>query len=188
MALHRNNGISGVRNITRAVLLTALLITGNSGQQARSAQTSEYQIKAAFLLNFAKFIEWSATPALENERSFAICILGEDPFGKALEDTVAGERIESRRVTIRKISAPNAGSCQILYVSATHPQIPSLPAAVGTGVLIVGEGETFAREGGMIAFIIENRRVRFDINQRAAQRAGLKVSSRLLAVARSVAQ
>jgi hypothetical protein len=149
---------------------------------------SEYQIKAAFLLNFTKFIEW---PASEGAGSpFSICVMGDDPFGPVLDQLVEGETVGGRKIAVRRIRAEgNAdaqGSCAILYVSKQEQSVQTVLAGVGQGVLTVGEGDSFLDGGGMIAFILENRRVRFNIDQGAAQKAGLKLSSRLLGVARSV--
>ena len=147
----------------------------------------EYQVKAAFLLNFTKFIEWPPT-AFENSGSpFTICILGEDPFGRALDDVVTGEAVGGRRLVVRRIDRnPAPGACQVVFIGADVRDISKILDSLTPGVLTVGEGSNFAREGGIIGFVIENRRVRFDINSSAADRAGLKFSSRLLNVARSV--
>lgn len=147
----------------------------------------EYQVKAVFLLNFTKFIEWPAAAFERPESPVTICILGEDPFGAALSQVVSGEVVNGRKVAVQRIKhVPAPKSCQVLFVGRPEgPAGKSLPD-LGPGVLTVGEGESFEREGGMIAFIIENRRVRFDVNQAAAGRAGLKISSKLLSVAREV--
>jgi hypothetical protein len=143
----------------------------------------EYQVKAVFLLNFTKFIEWPAEAFEQPESPVTICILGEDPFGAAINQTVSGEVVNGRKIAVQRIKhLPAPKSCQVLFLG---PAVKSLPD-LGPGVLTVGEGESFEREGGMIAFIIENRRVRFDVNQAAAERAGLKISSKLLSVARDV--
>jgi hypothetical protein len=155
------------------------------------AQTSlEYQVKAAFLLNFAKFVDWPPT-AFENADSpIAICILGKDPFGRAIDDLVQGEAVNGRKLTVRRINqAPAAHTCQIVFTQLfTQPgkEAAEILSGLGPGVLTVGDGESFIRSGGIIAFLVENRHVRFDIDQKAAESADLKLSSKLLAVARSV--
>jgi hypothetical protein len=151
------------------------------------AQTPlEYQVKAAFLLNFAKFVDWP-TSAFENADSpIAICILGKDPFGRAIDDLVQGEAVNGRKLMVRRINqAPAAHTCQIVFTQSGK-EAAGILSGLGPGVLTVGDGESFIHEGGIIAFLIENRHVRFDIDQKAAEVADLKLSSKLLAVARSV--
>ncbi|HWF10206.1 MAG TPA: YfiR family protein [Bryobacteraceae bacterium] len=144
----------------------------------------EYQVKAAFLLNFTRFVDW---PPTENgDATVSICVLGDDPFGETLDQVVAGESRQGHKLAVRRIRRPVPPSCQVLYVSRTERDLPALFASLPSGVLTVGEGESFLRDGGMIAFVIENRRVRFDVNQATAMKAGLRISSRLLNVARSV--
>lgn len=152
-----------------------------------SPQPLEYQVKAAFLLNFPKFVQWP-TAAFEDASSpIAICILGNDPFGATLDRLVEGETVNGRKLVVRRIHhAPAPGSCQVLFIGRSEPDASKVLAGVGPGVLTVGEGEDFLDQGGIVAFVIENRRVRFDINQAAAARASLVLSSRLLNVARSV--
>ena len=152
------------------------------------AQTPlEYEVKAAFLLNFTKFIEWPQGVFAASDSPFTICILGKDPFGQALDQIVAGESVNGRKLEVRRIGqAPEPQACQVVFVASGEKEVRRTLSGLRNGVLTVGEGENFMREGGMIAFVIENRRVRFDIDQSAAERAGLRLSSKLLSVARSV--
>lgn len=153
----------------------------------RAADIVEYQVKAAFLLNFTKFAEWPAEAFEAADSPIAICILGEDPFGNSLDQIAAGEAVNGRRIVIRRvIQPPPAKSCHVLFVPATERYAPALPVTAVPGVLTVGEGESFVRDGGVIAFILENRRVRFGINESAATAAGIKLSSKLLNIARFV--
>lgn len=142
-------------------------------------QASEYDIKAAFLLNFARFVEWPGASTLP----FPICIVGDDPFGTALDQLVEGETVQGRRIIVRR-AARVAESCLVVF--ARPKDTARAIAEAGPGVLTVGEGDRFVRDGGMIAFVVENRRVRFDINQKAVAAAGLQISSKLLNVARAV--
>lgn len=155
--------------------------------QASAQQPLEYQVKAAFLLNFTKFIEWPPTAFSKPDAPLALCILGEDPFGSALDHMVAGEVVDGRRLSVERIKqVPAPQSCQVLYVGSPEKETPKILSDVGPGVLTVGEGAGFLRSGGMIAFVIDGRRVRFDIHQSKAENAGLALSSKLLSVARSV--
>ncbi|HXM44851.1 MAG TPA: YfiR family protein [Bryobacteraceae bacterium] len=150
-------------------------------------EPTEYQVKAAFLLNFTKFIEWPAAAFAASDSPIAICVLGDDPFGSALDQIVAGEVVNGRKVAAQRLKrAPPPKSCQLLFVGGPEKEVSKILPGLGPGVLTIGEGETFVRAGGMVAFVMENRRVRFEINQTAAENAGIKLSSRLLNVAKSV--
>ena len=148
----------------------------------------EYEVKAAFLFNFAKFVEWP--PESFNDRdSLAICIFGEDPFGGSLESTVAGEKIGGRQLRVRQVERPGElRSCQIAFIGRSERErVPEVLAALrGANVLTVGEPDRFAEQGGMVRFFLEANRVRFEINLDAVERTRLQVSSKLLRVARVV--
>jgi hypothetical protein len=154
---------------------------------AAAQQPSASAVKAAFLLNFTKFVTWPAS-AFENAQSpLAICLLGEDPFGRALDELVEGETVDGRRLMVRRIDhAPEPKACQVLYVNGQPGVLGEILGSLPAGVLTVGDEQGFLRDGGIIAFVIDHRHVRFDINQRAAARASLTLSARLLNVARSV--
>lgn len=150
-------------------------------------QTPEYAVKAAFLLNFTKFIEWPAAAFESSGSPLCMCILGDDPFGSVLDQLVQDESVNGRKLVVQRIRRqPRPKSCQVLFISKLEKDIPEILAGLESGVLTVSDRDGFLREGGMIAFVIENRHVRFDINQRAAVSARLALSARLLSVARSV--
>lgn len=152
---------------------------------ARAAE--EYEVKAAFLLNFTKFVTWPPVAFAGADSPLAICVLGDDPFGSALNEMVKGEAVNGHAVTVQRIRrAPESKACQVLYLAASEREVGKVLADLGPGILTVGEGDKFLREGGVIAFIIEDRRVRFDISQNAAAKAMLLLSSRLMMVARTV--
>jgi len=149
----------------------------------------EYDVKAAFLLNFTKFIEWPPSAFAGPQSPFEICVLGQDPFGRALDEVLQGETVNGRPLVSRRITQPpTAKNCQLLFVDAALKDLDQILAALPHGILTVGEGDSFLKDGGMIAFILDNRRVRFDINQTAADHAGIKLSAKLLTVARSIAR
>jgi len=170
-----------------AVQVALVLIPLSNPLPSWAADESlEYQVKAAFLLNFTKFIEWPPAAFEAPASPLAICVLGEDPFGPALDQLVNGEMVSGHRVLTRRIKAgPAPKSCQILFISRSGKDVSKILASLGPGVLTVGEGESFVREGGMITFVIDGRHVRFRANQAAAESAGLKLSSKLLNVAMS---
>jgi hypothetical protein len=145
----------------------------------------EYQVKAAFLLNFTRFVEWPPDSFASADSPVTICIQGKDRFGRTLDQIVEGETAGPRRVAVERVRRP-AADCQVLFISDDDRNISAALSGSARGVLTVGEGEEFVRQGGIIAFVIENRRVRFEINQGAAAKAGIKISSRLLGIAKTV--
>ena len=148
---------------------------------------SEYSVKAAFLLNFIKFIDWPAESFERPDSPLAICILGVDPFGRTLDTMIEGESVNGHKLTVQRIQdTPARGSCQVLFFSASEKPRSRALKDLGPGILSVGEAEGFLADGGILNFAIENRRVRFDVSIPAADRARLKLSSKLLSVARSV--
>ena len=173
----------------RKAILTVLLAAGICGVLLRADDQPrlEYRVKAAFLLNFTKFVEWPAE-AFENSRSpFRICLFGNDPFGGVIDQMVKGEGLNGRPLVVSRISRmPEPKACQVLFVNRVSTDDMKALAPLRPGVLTVGEGHEFVRDGGVIAFVVENRRVRFDISQRAATSEMLTISSHLLSVARSV--
>lgn len=146
----------------------------------------EYQVKAAFLLNFTKFIEWPPLEPADAAPSTSICIVGDDPFGRVLDQMVAGETLQGRKLTVERVMRPVPSSCRVVFVSRSEKDVPGFLASLPSGVLTVGDDPAFLRQGGMIAFVVDRRRVRFDINQAAALKSAVRISSRLLSVARLV--
>ena len=153
--------------------------------RAAPQQTStEYQVKAAFLFNFAKFVEWPPQVFPRRDAPFTICIAG-DPFEGALDKTVEGESLDGRPLLVRRVAAvEEIRGCQILYIAPdARRSAELLSAAANAPILTVGETEDFINDGGIVRFIQETHRVHFQINPEAAERASLKVSSRLLRLA-----
>jgi len=178
--------------MTLSTALMAALCAGAScatGAFAQSREASEYQIKAAFLYNFARFVLWPADPARNLNDPFTICIVGRDPFGTALDEVVQGKTISGHRLVIRRWKPEqNWKGCQIAFISSSEGKdLPTiLQSLKQTSVLTVGETEGFAQLGGMINFVIEQEGVHFEVNVEAAERAGLKISSKLLNLAKIV--
>lgn len=167
----------------RRILFTIVL----SASAACAGPASEYQVKAAFLLNFTRFVEWPPSAFPEEGAALTVCVLGDDPFGNALDQVMEGESAGGRKLAVRRIQEPpSQRACQVLFVAHTEKSTARILTEAGPGVLTVGENDAFLREGGMIAFVVDGRHVRFDINHRAAARASVALSSRLLSVARTV--
>ncbi len=155
---------------------------------AQEAPT-EYQVKAAFLFNFVKFIEWPEESFRENGGRIRLCVLGEDPFGPELERIVAGKSVNGRTLEVVRVNqAERASHCHVLFVGATQTGAlrKTMAELRREPVLTVGESPEFIRQGGAIRLFLLDNRVRFDINLEAAEQAGLKISSKLLALAQSV--
>jgi len=155
--------------------------------QAQQPKPKEYEVKAAYLYNFGRFVRWPVTAA--QDKSFPICVLGQDPFGPTLDSTLAGEALDGKPVVVRRISrAQDVGDCRILFISSAEEshlkQI--LVALEKTDVLTVSDMPDFSRQGGMIQFVLEAGKVRFEINLASAEAAKLIVSADLLKVAATV--
>ena len=149
----------------------------------------EYQVKAGFLINFAKFVEWPPEVMKDPTVSLTFCIAGSDPFHGELDRIVQGKKISSHPLEIVHLSRDRtARSCHILFISfAEKKRIPQILAELASlPILTVGESDGFLQQGGMIDLIVIDERVKFDVNLETATKAGLKVSSRLLNLARSI--
>lgn len=156
---------------------------------AQQQKPSEYQVKATYLYNFGRFIKWpDSVPAGKND-SFSVCVLGQDPFGSILDSTLAGESLDGRPVVLHRFSKPqDATDCRILFISSNEEKHLNeiLGALDESGILTVSDMHDFTRRGGMIQFVLEGDRVRFEINLVNAENAKLTLSSELLKVAASV--
>ncbi|MGA9884988.1 MAG: YfiR family protein [Candidatus Acidiferrales bacterium] len=162
-----------------------MLISGSRSYGQEPGPT-EYQLKAAFLFNFAKFVEWPPSSFTSLQEPFSICILGTDPFGPVIDETLRGQMIEGRAVTVLRVQeAAQLRHCQVAFISASNKDTLAqiLQTVRGANVLLVGETPGFAAAGGAIQFQMQENRVRFSINPEAAERAGLHVSSKLLSLA-----
>jgi hypothetical protein len=170
-------------------LAVLMLFAGSLRLCAQANPPSEYQLKAAFLFNFAKFIDWPATSPASPQSPFLICVLGQDPFGSVLDDTLKGKVIGARPLVLHRLrDKAEAGLCQIVFVSSSESAhlAEILGSLQRANVLLVGDTNGFAALGGTIEFTLDNNQVRFTINTDASARSGLKFSSKLLALAKIV--
>lgn len=150
---------------------------------------SEYQVKAAFLFNFSKFTEWPAGAFRSAQQSINICLIGEDVFGKAVDETVKGQSVGGRAFAVRRLAQiPRDDSCQIAFLGGMdRSRAEQLLAPVKSlPILTVVDHEDGGDPGAMISFVVEDNKVRFTVNLDAAERAGLKISSKLLKLAKTV--
>jgi hypothetical protein len=177
------NSIGGFGLALRLGMLIALLVA------ARGQVIDEYQVKAAFVYNFAKFVEWPAHSFTGPSAPIVICILGDDPFGSLLDIPVNGKLVEGRPLVVRRMSdVRHVKACQILFISSSErKRLASILAEVKLcGILTVGDMAGFAAEGGVITLQLEDGRVRFQVNMDAAEQQGLRISSKLLSLAQIV--
>jgi hypothetical protein len=176
----------GLRNFAVRLAVVALASGVHAG--AQESVTDEYQVKAAFLYNFAKFVEWpSGTPG--SSGPIAICVLGQNPFGRMLEDTVSGKTVDGKTFVVRRVSEVKAAAlCQILFVSSSERM--HFGAILGelrlSHVLTVGETEGFIEEGGIVNLKLDSGKIQIQININAAEQAGVRISSKLLSLAQIV--
>jgi len=148
------------------------------------AQTGpgEYDVKAVYLYNFVRLVDW---PVAAANAPIRICVAGSHPIADKLAEIVRGETVEGQPLVVRTISQPDAG-CEVLFVPRRTGENEYLRTVEGKPVLTVGESPDFIQQGGMVNFFLEGKRVRFEINPAAATRANLRISSRLLQLARLV--
>ena len=166
------------------VAIAGLLLTIAAPAQMRE----EYQVKAAFIYNFARFIEWPSDAFRDPKDPIMTCVLGHDPFGHWLPDTIEGHSVERHPLVIRRISKPSdATACQILFVAASEPRRTwsAIAESSRPGTLTIGESVE-ASDCAVINFVLEQDRVRFGINIQAAELEKLRISSRLLDLAKTV--
>ena len=175
------------RRFVNECLLLFLILTV-SGTSVRALQSNEYQIKAGFLLNFVRFVEWPAEAFSDDNGLIVIGVIGDDPFGSALDEIVSGKSINGHGVAVRRLKwGQDLKACHLLFVSTSErKRVAQLFEAIkGASVLTVGEMAQFNQQGGIINFVMEANKVRFEINVAMADRARLKISSKLLALART---
>lgn len=156
---------------------------------ALRGQIDEYYVKARFLCNFARYVEWPSESFKAANEPIAICILGHDPFGGALDQAVDGKLVDGRPFLVRPVSGISPDfHCHILFVpSSEGKRFRSMAGRLeGSAILTVGEIRGFPADGGVINFRLEDGRVRFEINLEAAERRHLRISSRLLSLAQVV--
>lgn len=169
--------------MTRRFLAGLLLVAAAPSLTAAQEVSKEYRVKAAFLYNFVKYVEW---PAHAATGPIVICVAGRNPFGNLLADTVRGETVAGRTLDARVILEPDAG-CHVMFVPSGANAAVYLRSTRGTPTLTVGEASDFIEQGGLVRFYFDGGTVRFEINRETADRSGLRISSRLLQLARIVA-
>jgi hypothetical protein len=166
----------------RRAILTAVAVALLAHPPAcRAGEGLEYQVKAAFLFNFLKFVDWPPAPG---DSPWVIGILGRDPFAGVLEDTVRGKMVSGRRVEVRRYArAAEVKDCNILFIGRADSERMATP--VQPGLLTVGESPGFLKSGGIVNFYLDDNHVHVEIRPEVAHAAGLRVSSQLLKLGRA---
>lgn len=174
---------AGRRFVRRAFTLLTLAAVPAYTQ---APAVDEYQVKAAFLFNFAKFVEWPPQAFKSPDDPVGICVFGPNPFGSTLGDMVRGKTLGKRGVVAYRVSDPQrAKTCHILFLNESDDKRSRsmLEQLTGASILTVGESEGFLANGGVVNFKLEEARVRIEISTAAAERAQLRISSKLLSLA-----
>ena len=144
---------------------------------------SEYQVKAKYLYNLARFVDWPEHTFADSNSSYIIGILGEDPFGIDLEKTVEGKKVKGRNFSVKRFkNCTHLEFCHILFINLGNPR--KLHEAIkkidDKNILTVGDTENFAHNGGIINFIIKEKKIRFQVNLQAAETSDIQISSKIL--------
>lgn len=175
-------------NIVISLLVALSLILTGGTSRATEPTSKEYQLKAAFIYNFAKFVEWPAQKFVHTDSPIVIGVYGSNPFGNELLNTVKGRKINGRAIQIIAVnSATTARETHLLFVSAgSVGSFGAISGSLGQGVLVVGETPQLTNQGGMIIFNLVGDKLRFEINMTKANRSGLKISSQLQKLASAI--
>lgn len=181
---------AGTEGRSRTWILTAALLLGTPWTlTAQSGRVSEYELKAVFLFNFVQFVEWPPEVFSDSRAPLVIGVVGDDPFGPFLDETVSGETVRQRPLEIRRYRGMDQiSTCHLLFISESEAeQLDEILAALkDRSILTVSDDESFTRRGGVIRFVVDRSKIRFQINLEAAQAARLTVSSKLLRLAEIV--
>ena len=173
------------------LVVVALLVAlaGGRGAAAESSAVGEYELKAAFLPKFPLFVRWPAAAFPASGTPLIIGVLGENPFGRHLEEAVGGKIVDGHPLKVQLCrDAQEAGHCQIVFISGADPKAlaGSLSQLTGNKVLTVGDAPGFASQGGMVNLITINQKVRLEVNLEAIQSAGLRMDPQFLQIAKVV--
>lgn len=175
-----------MRRIAVGTVLLAFLFCNLA---APAEDLTENQLKAAFLFNFAKFVEWPESAFQGTDSPLIIGVVGNGAFVVVIKETVQGKTVNGRPLVVKAVqSASDVRGCHLLFLPGTAPRLEaeSLAQAKQFNMLTVGNSQQFAEAGGMIGFFMQDSHVRFAINPGAAEHANLRVSSKLLSLAKLV--
>jgi len=191
------------------VLVLALLMGFLAAEGwADHSPEHEYQVKAAFLYNFVKFVDWPAEKIRDDDEPIIIGIIGKDPFGEAF-DPIKGKKVKDKSIVIKRFKdfegfkkaneadksksaskIEDLRKCHVLFICSSEKKNLSeiINSVKNDGVLTVSKMKGFLESGGIVNFLMEEKNVRFEINKAAAEKAGLKARSKLLRLAKRVVE
>lgn len=172
-----------------ALRLAIVVLTAASVQtNADASVADEYQVKASFLYNFTKFVEWPAGVFESSDSPISICVLGQNLFGHVLHETVRGKTVNGRMLVVSGIpDARSATHCQILFVSSfERMRFGAILGELRTGILTVGETGGFIEAGGIVNLKVDDGKIQIQVNINAAEQAGVHISSKLLSLAQII--
>lgn len=161
----------------------ACVLCARAGGATEKSPFSEPDVKAVYLFNFAQFVEWPETAFVSRDSSFMICVLGDDPFGRILDEVVKGEIVNGRHFGVERVrKVEDVKTCHILFVAESDSErFARITAALDKRpILTVGDTEVFTAGGGIVRFVTDKNRVRLRVNVEAAKAANLTISSNLL--------
>ena len=165
------------------LMLNAWILAAPAGSVAQAKTVAEYQLRAAFVYNFAKFVEWPRESFEAADSPIQVCIAGEASVAEAFQHVLGSKTVDKRELIVLRLTKPGVpGNCQILYHAGDSKNFPLAAFLVTGDVLSVGESEEFAARGGMIRLLREADRLRFVIYRENVERSHLKVSSKLMAL------
>lgn len=165
-----------------------LVILLSAGSRLIAAEASlEYQVKAVCVLNAARFVSWPASAFANADSTLVVGILGENPFGSALQSVVEGETVHQRQIVVRRVRLEEAAAVHVLFISnSERGHLEGILRALGTAsVLTISEIDRFTQNGGMLGLALANGKIRFEVNSDAVRRAQLKIDSQFLLLTRS---
>jgi hypothetical protein len=163
-------------------VVCGLLLLGGPDGSAQTQPSREYQVKAVFLFNFAQFVEWPPTAFAGANSPIVIGVLGENPFGAYLDETVRAEKVENRPLEVQRYhQVDEIKTCHVLFINRSEAHLEQILAALkDRSILIVGDGDDFVQRGGMIRLATTQNKIRLIISVEAAKAANLTISSKLL--------
>jgi len=165
-------------------LALSLAVSVLAAEIPAQAKIQDYQVKAVFLFNFTQFVGWPSGAFADAQKPLVIGVLGDDPFGAYLDDTVRGETVDNRPLVVRRFRRAEDVDAQVLFISGSEAGRLEQDVArlKDRSILTVSDIDSFLQHGGMVHFVTENDRVRLRINVDVAKAAGLTISSKLLRV------
>jgi hypothetical protein len=170
-------------------LLLPFLFAAASSEAAAPAAASEYEVKAAFLFQFSRFVEWPPEAFASADAPLVICVLGKNPFGSTLREIAQGESVQAHALVVKSHDrVEDVGECHIVFLSSSEEAITQqvLTSLAGKRILTVGDSDDFTRRGGVIGFVTVNGKVKLQVNRSSAETAQLRISAKLLRVAEQV--